>query len=134
MPANDWKPINRPQACWHWLCEKRPLNPQAERLGDFLGLQVDCGHASRYDPWAMDDKDITLRTILDHMRGMEDRINKRFDVVHLRFNAVDARIDLLGRNLTRQIDAIDKRLDEIEIEKLPQRVVRIEQHPQLAQA
>jgi hypothetical protein len=31
----------------------------------------------------------------------------------------------------RQIDAIDKRLDEIEIAKLPLRVTRIEEHLQL---
>ena len=100
-------------------------------LGIFSDSRVDCGQASRYDPCAMDDKDITLRTILDHMRGLEDRINKRFDGVDLRINAVDAHIDLLDRNLTRQIDGIDKRLDEIEIAKLPQRVARIEEHFQL---
>ena len=135
MPANDWKPTSRPRACWHWLCEKHaPSIPRPEGLGIFSDSRVDCDDASRYDPCAMDDKDITLRTILDHMRGLEDRINKRFDGIDMRFNAVDARIDLLGRNLTRQINAIDKRLDEIEIAKLPQRVERIEQHLQLAQA
>ena len=38
----------------------------------------------------------------------------------------------MERNLTRQIDGIDKRLDEIEIEKLPTRLVRVEERLGLA--
>lgn len=82
----------------------------------------------------MDDKDITLGTIMEHLRAMEDRINKRFEGVDKRFDGVDARIDRMERNLTRQIDGVDKRLDAVEIEKLPQRVGRIEKHLELAPA
>jgi hypothetical protein len=92
-----------------------------------------------YAPAAKADTDITLGTIMEHLRAMEGRINKRFedadkrlDGVDKRFDGVETRIDRLERNLTRQIDGIDKRLDEIEIEKLPQRVERIEEHLQLA--
>jgi archaellum component FlaC len=80
----------------------------------------------------MADKDITLGTIMEHLRAMEGRINKRFEGVDSQINGVNARIDRAERNLTRQIDGIDKRLDEMEIEKLPERVERIEQHLELA--
>lgn len=64
---------------------------------------------------------ITLRHVLSHVQGMEIRINQRFD-------AVDERFNRLERNLTFQIDAIDKRLDAVEIEYLPKRTDRIEKH------
>lgn len=71
--------------------------------------------------------EITLGTIMEHLQALEMRMNKRFD-------NVDGRIDRLERNLTRQIEAIDKRLDAVEIEQLPKRVSRIEKHLGMASA
>jgi esterase/lipase len=92
---------------------------------------MDCGQAARYDPCAMDDKEITLRTVLDHIRGMEERVMKKLEHVDFRLEQVESGQQRMERNLMRQIDAIDKRLDEIEIAKLPLRVTRIEEHLQL---
>ena len=114
--------------------KEHPSILRPKGLGIFFDWRVDCGHASRYDPCAMNDKDITLRTILDHMRGLEDRVMKKFEQVDFRLERLQTDQQRMERNLTRQIDAIDKRLDEIEIEKLPQRLERIEQHLQLSQA
>jgi hypothetical protein len=82
----------------------------------------------------MADKDVTLGAVMEHLRAMEGRINKRFESADLRLERIESGQQRMERNLTRQIDGIDKRLDEIEIEKLPERVDRIEQHLQLAPA
>ena len=80
----------------------------------------------------MADTDITLGTIMEHLRAMEDRINKRFESVDFRLDRIESDQQRMERNLTRQIDAIDKRLDEVEIAKVPQRVARIEKRLELA--
>ena len=88
----------------------------------------------------MADNDITLGTIMEHMRGMEQRVTSRIQDVHedlsKRMDGLDAkltgRLDRLERNLTSQIDAIDKRLDAMEVEHLPKRVARIERHLDLS--
>jgi len=84
----------------------------------------------------MKDKDITLGTILEHMRGMEQRMTTQLHEVDgrltKRLDSLEVGLDRVHRNLSSQIDAIDKRLDAIEIEYLPKRVSRIEQHLGLA--
>lgn len=76
----------------------------------------------------MPDSDITLGTILEHMRGMEERIGQRFENVACRLDRLELGQQRLERNLTAQIDAIDKRLDAVEIEHLPKRMSRVERH------
>lgn len=84
----------------------------------------------------MADNDVTLGTIMEHMRGMEQRVTSRIQEVHedlsKRMDGLDAkltgRLDRLERNLTAQIDAIDNRLDAMEVEHLPKRVARVEHH------
>lgn len=71
---------------------------------------------------------------MEHLRAMEDRINKRFEQVGFRLERIESDQQRMERNLTRQIDGVDKRLDEMEIAKLPQRVARIEEHLQLTAA
>jgi len=39
---------------------------------------------------------------------------------------LEGRMDRMERNLTAQIEAIDKRLDAVEIEELPKRVQKLE--------
>ena len=85
-------------------------------------------------PPAMADMDVTLGAVMEHLRAMEGRINKRFENADFRLERIESGQQRMERNLTRQIDGIDKRLDEIEIEKLPQRVDRIEKHLQLSPA
>jgi hypothetical protein len=78
---------------------------------------------------------ITLKHLLIHMQGMEQRLDKKIDGVEQRLDRnIDSvkvkltrRIDSLERNLTMQIDIIDKRLDAIEIENLPRRITALEQ-------
>jgi hypothetical protein len=91
----------------------------------------------------MSEKEVTTAMLLQHMRGMEQRLSTRVERLDeklttridgvdakltQRIDRLDARIDRLEANLTRQIDGIDKRLDAIEIEHLPKRVARIEAH------
>lgn len=83
------------------------------------------------------DNDITLKTVLDHIQGMqqshrhdiqesEERMTRRLDRMEGRLERIERRIDRMEVNLTAQIDGIDKRLDGIEIEKLPERVTKLE--------
>lgn len=72
----------------------------------------------------MEEKGITLRHIMSHLQGLEQRINERFE-------KAESNMKRMERNLTFQIGAIDKRLDAVEIEYLPKRVSRIEKHLRL---
>jgi archaellum component FlaC len=73
---------------------------------------------------------ITAGTILKHMQAMEKRLTVRISSVEIgldsRINALDEKFSRRFDNLSFQIDAIDKRLDAIEIEDLPRRVKRLE--------
>lgn len=71
----------------------------------------------------MADESITLGTILEHLHALETRINARFDKADSRFDRLEQRVDRMDRNLSGQIDAIDRRLDTVEIGQL-----RIERH------
>lgn len=81
----------------------------------------------------MDDNEITIGTILEYMRSIEQRVTSRIQEVHeglsKHLDGLDAkltgRLDRLQRDLIAQIDAIDKRLDTIEIEYLPKRLARV---------
>jgi len=75
-----------------------------------------------------------LKTVLDHVqnmqrvltqeiRGGDQSLARRIDNLDKRLTK---RMDRMETNLTTQIDGIDKRLDAIEIEKLPQRVTKLE--------
>ena len=84
--------------------------------------------------------DITLKTVLDHIHAMQSRMDSRFEDIERRFDKVDQKFEIVDRrfdeleqtiqmvetNLSRQIDAIDHRLDEIEIEGLPSRIKKLE--------
>ncbi|HQR05664.1 MAG TPA: hypothetical protein PLN21_02525 [Gemmatales bacterium] len=81
--------------------------------------------------------DITLNTVLEHMSSMEQRLSGKITVLNDRVTEVhtglSGQISDLGsemrameRRLLTQLDAIDERLDAIEIEKLPLRVTRLE--------
>lgn len=92
-----------------------------------------------YSERPMDEQGITLSIILEHLRAFETRMLGKLQAVDGRMGLLESRIDKLGNrmdrmecNLTAQIDAIDKRLDEVEIEYLPKRVSRIERHLKLA--
>lgn len=76
------------------------------------------------------DDDITLKTVLEHIQNMQRTFTLSHQELKKEIRSVERRlghrIDLVEANLTTQIDAIDKRLDTIEIEKLPQRVTKLE--------
>lgn len=86
----------------------------------------------------MKESDITLGTILEHMRGMESRIMAELHETDgrltKRIDSLEANLVRIHRNLSGQIDQLDKRLDAIEIEELPKRVTRIERHLGLTSA
>ena len=78
-------------------------------------------------------EEITLKTIVDHIQAQGMEFRGEFRSVHERLDGLSTKIDNLRdtvernhRNLTAQIDAIDKRLDAIEIENVPQRVATLE--------
>jgi len=79
---------------------------------------------------------IDVKMLVKHMQGMEGRLIKRIDGVETklgkRIDGLEDRIDRVAAGLTRQIDGIDERLDAIEIETLPERVVVLERHCGLA--
>lgn len=52
--------------------------------------------------------------------------------IESRMNRLEDKMERVHRNLSSQLDAIDKRLDAVEIEFLPKRVQRIEKHLGLA--
>ncbi len=70
-----------------------------------------------------DDRDITIGTLLQHMQAMEQRLTEKIETVA---RGLRQEIRQVEANLTRQLDAIDKRLHAIEIEELPRRVKRLE--------
>ncbi len=63
--------------------------------------------------------DITLKDVISHLQAMEQRLTNN-DA------RLEKQIERVERNLTAQIDAIDQRLDAIEIEKLPKRMKKLE--------
>ncbi|HAI98501.1 TPA: hypothetical protein DCL30_03070 [Candidatus Peribacteria bacterium] len=83
---------------------------------------------------------ITLGTVLEHMQHMQrvlmeaigaldkrvGRLETKMDGLETRMIRLETRVDRMEVNLTDQIDAIDKRLDAIEIETLPKRVKKLE--------
>lgn len=85
-------------------------------------------------------EEITLKTVLEHMTAMEQRlagrlggvesrlgaVETRINGVETRLGGVERRIESLDASLSRQIDGIDKRLDEVEIERLPKRMAVVE--------
>ena len=66
-----------------------------------------------------DANDITLQTVLRHMQAMESRMMERFDAIDTRFDRLEAKVDRNHAQLTFQIDAIDRRLDEVEVTEVP---------------
>ncbi|MDD4628671.1 MAG: hypothetical protein PHE68_04755 [Candidatus Peribacteraceae bacterium] len=62
---------------------------------------------------------VTPTVLLQHMQGMEQRLTSRMD-------GLGNKMDRMHVNLSAQIDAIDQRLDVIEIENLPKRVAKLE--------
>ncbi len=77
------------------------------------------------------DSDITARMLLEHLRQMEQRLTASIQGVQADVRAVEAkltrRIDRLETNLATQLDAIDRRVDGLEMEHLPRRVAGLEQ-------
>ncbi len=84
---------------------------------------------------------ITPVILLEHMRGMEGRLIQRIDGAEnkltkridgaessltTRMDRLENKVDRMHVNLSGQIDAIDKRLDAVEIEFLPKRVAKLE--------
>jgi predicted nucleic acid-binding Zn-ribbon protein len=68
----------------------------------------------------------TLRADIQGLGVRMDRLEQRMDRVEQRLDRGEQRIDRLERNLTQQLDGIDRRLDILEIEKLPARVTSLE--------
>lgn len=73
------------------------------------------------------DNEITLAMILQHMQGMEHRLRTEFrtEIGTLRIelktdiSSLSNKVDRHYTLLSGQIDAIDKRLDDVEIVQIP---------------
>lgn len=88
--------------------------------------------------------DLPLKTILEHLTAMEsrmcERLEPRFENLESRMGGIERRMTGLEDRMSRleqtsaagfaqvnsQLDAIDHRLDELEIETLPKRVKALE--------
>ncbi len=80
-----------------------------------------------------DDIEITPKILLEHMQAMQASLSGKIDALAegmgMRITKVEDGIQRLERKidtLTIGVDAIDARLDAIEIERLPQRVSVLE--------
>ena len=70
-------------------------------------------------------------TMMDRkMTVISSQTNERFAVMEDRFKSMEKwltrRFDVMETNLSRQIDGIDERLDELELLDLPRRVTGLE--------
>jgi predicted nuclease with TOPRIM domain len=92
------------------------------------------------------ESDITLKTVLEYIQAMRTDLGGRMDRLEGRMDRLDGRMDRLEHRMDRmelrmnrmdakfslQLDAIDKRLDTIEIsivdQKHEQRITALEQH------
>lgn len=62
---------------------------------------------------------IALRTVLEHVQAQGGALMSFRSEMKKEFDAVHEKIDGVERHLTRQIDGLDKRLDDIEIVQIP---------------
>ncbi len=62
---------------------------------------------------------ITLRTVLEHVQAQGGALMSLQSEMKKEFNAVHEKIDGVERRLTRQIDGIDQRLDDLEANVIP---------------
>jgi hypothetical protein len=79
-----------------------------------------------YNPESMAENDITLGTVMQHMQHLHGIVLAHFDRLEAKFDQLETKVDRNHINLSSQIEAIDKRLDSIEIEALPRRVTVLE--------
>lgn len=72
---------------------------------------------------ATGDSDITLLTVLQHMQAMEQRLIERIEGVRDdlsgRIDRLEAKVDHNHIQVTAQLDAIDRRLDDVEVVEIP---------------
>ncbi len=89
----------------------------------------------------MADEGITLQTVLDHMQAHRNDLSVQMSSLKLELNKridnLDEKLSNRIDNVSFQIDAIDKRLDRIEIDTVEQkhepRIRRLEEHTGLVQ-
>lgn len=66
---------------------------------------------------------ITLLTIVQHLQTVKQELLQKIDGVKQelsqKIDVLEVKVDRHYRNLSTQIDNIDKRLDEIEVKRLP---------------
>jgi predicted nuclease with TOPRIM domain len=72
------------------------------------------------------DPEITPKVLLDHLQAMSQSLREEIRAVRADVRQVGERVDRVERNLTAQIDALDRRLDELEVQTLPRRVTALE--------
>ncbi len=63
--------------------------------------------------------DITVAMLLQHMQDMEGRIISRFDHTDARIAKLETKVDHNHLIVTTQLDNIDARLDDIEVVQVP---------------
>jgi len=73
---------------------------------------------------------VTPAILLQHMRGMEQRLSRNIEDTKTELKGditrIETKMDRMHVNLSGQIGALDERLDSVEIEFLPKRVAKLE--------
>ena len=67
----------------------------------------------------MADTDITLRDVITHMQGMEQRLSREIASVRLDLTALEVKVDRGFALIQMQLHNIDERLDDIEVVQIP---------------
>lgn len=73
-----------------------------------------------------DDQAITPGMLMEHMRRMESVLVEKMDRIERKVDTNHAELTRKFDTLTTGVDSIDRRLDAIEIEKLPARLKAME--------
>ena len=63
--------------------------------------------------------EITVAMLLQHMQKMEGRILSRFEQTDVRITKLETKIDHNHLIVTTQLDNIDARLDDLEVVQVP---------------
>ncbi len=92
------------------------------RIGAIRQLQVRDGGVGSVVLMASTKKStarITLRTVLEHVQAQGAKLVSLEKEMKKEFKIVNEKIEGAERRLTRQIDGIDERLDDVEVTEIP---------------
>lgn len=125
--------VPRPQRACELLCTLRLLHGEDSTCNRrcLQGIEM------RWDTERMEQR-ITLKTIFEHLQAFRYETHQKFDELHKKMVGLEHHVKWVHGSLGGQIDAIDKRLDLLEITIKEQnheyRIHRLETHAGLVKA